>query len=98
MLKKLAGEVITEIIRYSFFAALAFLVVITSLLAKPKKSILGTEFPPPLGARLIAWGSVGAWLVLGLAAFAVGWLLVVDPVRARAALHAVAVAREHFDR
>jgi hypothetical protein len=75
MLKKLAGEVITEIIRYGFFAALAFLVVITSLLAKPQKSILGTEFPPPLGARLIAWRSVGAWLVLGLAAFAVGWLL-----------------------
>lgn len=76
MLKKLGGEVITEVIRYGFFAALAILVVVTSLLAKPRRGILGTEFPAPLGARLIAWGSVGAWLVLALAAFAVGWRMV----------------------
>ncbi len=55
MLKKLAGEVLTEILRYGFFAALAILVVITSLLAKPRRGILGTEFPAPLGARVIAW-------------------------------------------
>jgi hypothetical protein len=73
MVKKLAEEVVTEIVRHAFFALLALLVIITSVLAKPKKAILGTYFPAPLGARLIAWGSIGVWIMLALAALDVGW-------------------------
>ncbi len=73
MLKKLAWEAITEIVRHAFFVVLVLLVAITSYLAKPKRDILGTRFPAPLGARLIAWGSVGVWIMLALAAWDVGW-------------------------
>ncbi len=73
MLKTLAGEALTEIVRHAFFLVLVLLVAITSYLARPKKDILGTRFPAPLGARLIAWGSVGVWIMLALAAWDVGW-------------------------
>lgn len=73
MLKRLAEEVVTEIVRHAFFALLVLLVLITSVLARPKKTILGTYFPAPLGARLIAWGSIGVWIMLALAALDVGW-------------------------
>lgn len=59
-----------------FFAALGALVVITSILAKPKRHPTTTDFPAPLGAKLIVWTSMMVWAMLVVAPLGLGmyWL------------------------
>jgi len=59
-----------------FFGALVALVVITSKLGRPKRRAASTDFPAPLGAKLIAWALMAVWMLLLLAPLGVGmyWL------------------------
>ena len=59
-----------------FFGALVALVVITSILGRPKRLATSTDFPAPLGAKLIAWALMALWIMLLAAALGVGmyWL------------------------
>jgi hypothetical protein len=62
-----------------FFGALVALVVITSKLGRPKRLPTSTDFPAPLGAKLIAWSLMAVWMMLLLAPLGVGmyWLAAV---------------------
>ena len=59
-----------------FFEALVALVVITSLLGRPKRLATSTDFPAPLGAKLIVWALMVFWMILLVAPLASGmyWL------------------------
>jgi hypothetical protein len=58
---------------------LVALVVITSILGKPKRLATSTDFPAPLGAKVIAWSLMAVWMMLLVAALGVGmyWLAAV---------------------
>jgi hypothetical protein len=58
------------------FAALALFVVITAVRGRPRRGFTNTEYPPPFGARLIVWISLGLWALLILPALdlAIYWL------------------------
>ena len=66
----------SELFRVLFFGVLVLLVVVTSILGKPKRRGTTTLFPPPLGAKLIAGASLGLWIFLLLGPIAIGmyWL------------------------
>jgi hypothetical protein len=66
----------SELFRVLFFGALVLLVVLTSVLGKPKRRGATTHFPPPLGAKMIVWASLGLWIFLLLGPIAIGmyWL------------------------
>jgi hypothetical protein len=49
---------------FLFFAALVALVVVTSVLGKPKRRVTTTDYPPPFGAKLIVWASLAVWIML----------------------------------
>jgi hypothetical protein len=59
-----------------FVLLLIALVRITSLWGRPKRRATRTEFPPPLGAKLIVWISLAVWMLLVVAPLGVGlyWL------------------------
>jgi hypothetical protein len=59
-----------------FFGALVALVIVTSILGRPKRRPTSTDFPAPLGAKLIAWALMAVWMMLLFAPLGVGmyWL------------------------
>jgi hypothetical protein len=59
-----------------FVLLLIALVRITSLWGRPKRRATITEFPPPLGAKVIVWVSLAFWMLLVYASLDVGmyWL------------------------
>jgi hypothetical protein len=63
-------------VSFLFFALLVVLVVITSMLGKPKRRGTATHFPPPLGVKLIVWVSLACWIFLLLGPIGLGmyWL------------------------
>ena len=65
-----------EIFRICFFGALVALVIITSILGRPKRLATSTDFPAPLGAKLIVWALMTLWMMLLVVAVGVGiyWL------------------------
>lgn len=65
-----------EIFRLLFFGALCALVIITSILGRPKRRATSTDFPAPLGAKLINWALMAMWMMLLVATLGVGlyWL------------------------
>jgi hypothetical protein len=65
-----------EIFRLIFFGGLVALVIVTSILGRPKRLATSTDFPAPLGAKLIAWALMALWVMLLVAALGVGmyWL------------------------
>jgi hypothetical protein len=75
----------------AFFALLVALVLITSALGKPKRLPTTTDFPPPLGAKLIVWASMVVWMMLLFAPLDLGlyWLAALF---ARPSLHDLALA------
>jgi hypothetical protein len=68
-----------EILHVFLFGALLALVIITSILGRPKRLATSTDFPAPLGAKLIAWALMTLWIMLLVAALGVGmyWLAAV---------------------
>ena len=59
-----------------FFGALVALVVITSRLGRPKRRATCTDFPAPMGTKLIACALMALWMMLVVAPLGVGmyWL------------------------
>ena len=68
-----------EISRLLFFGALCALVVVTSILGRPKRLANSTDFPAPFGAKLISWALIAIWMMLIVASAGVGmyWLAAV---------------------
>lgn len=66
----------TELLRALLFGGLVLLVVITQLLASPKRRGATLRFPPPLGVRFIAWASLAMWalLIIGPLDLGMYWL------------------------
>lgn len=75
-MERLAQLIGSHALSILFFGALAALVVITSILGKPKRRAATTDFPAPLGVKLIAWASMAVWLMLLFAPLDLGlyWL------------------------
>ena len=65
-----------EILHAFLVCALLALVVITSILGRPKRLATSTDFPAPLGAKLIAWALMTLWIMRLVAALGVSvyWL------------------------
>jgi len=63
-MNRLAQRIDSHALSALFFALLGTLVAITSALGKPKRLATTTDFPPPLGARLIVWASLAVWMML----------------------------------
>jgi len=70
-MEELTQRISHEIFRICFFGALIALVVITSILGRPKRLATSTDFPAPLGAKLIAWALITLWMMLLVAALGV---------------------------
>jgi hypothetical protein len=66
----------SDVLSFLFFGALGALVVITSILGKPKRRAATTDFPAPFGAKLIVWASMAVWTMLLFAPLDLGmdWL------------------------
>ena len=75
-MERLAQLIGSHALSILFFGALAALVVVTSILGKPKRRVATTDFPVPLGAKLIAWASMAVWMMLLFAPLDLGmyWL------------------------
>ena len=73
---QVSQQVTSDTLRVLFFGLLVALVVITSALGKPKRRATTTDFPPPLGAKLIVWACLAVWMVLLFAPLTLGmyWL------------------------
>ena len=65
------AQLTTSIFRLLFFGALIGLVVITSILGRPKRLATSTDFPAPLGAKLINWALIIVWMMLVVGALGV---------------------------
>ncbi|HTS36793.1 MAG TPA: hypothetical protein VMH04_14050 [Candidatus Solibacter sp.] len=76
---RLAQLVSSHELSLLFFGALVALVIVTSILGRPKRLAGLVEFPAPLGAKLIAWALMALWMLLLVAALGVGmyWLAAV---------------------
>ena len=75
-MERLAQLIGSHALSFLFFGALVALVVITSILGKPKRRAATTDFPAPLGAKLIVWASMAVWMMLLFAPLDLGmyWL------------------------
>jgi len=75
-MEQLAQQIGSHAVSSLFFGALVVLVVITSILGKPKRHATTTDFPAPLGAKLIVWASMIVWAMLVFAPLDLGmyWL------------------------
>ena len=75
-MERLAQLIGSHTLSFLFSAALAALVVITSILGRPKRLASSTEFPAPLGAKLINWALMAVWMMLLFAPLDLGmyWL------------------------
>jgi hypothetical protein len=64
----------------ALFALLVLLLIafvrITALWGRPKRRATRTEFPPPIGAKVIVWVSLAFWMLLVFASLDLGmyWL------------------------
>jgi hypothetical protein len=63
----------THAIQAVVFGALAALIVLSARLSKPKRQELSTDFPAPVGMRIVLWVVLGLFTMLIIAAFDVGW-------------------------
>lgn len=75
-MERLAQLIDSHTLSALFFGLLVILVVVTSALGRPKRRATTTDFPPPLGAKLIVWACLAVWMMLLFAPLSLGmyWL------------------------